>query len=372
MSEAGTIRIAFLAHFEALKDPRQLVKVVYPLNEILLLTLCAVLSGEETWLDIAEYGEEKLDFLRTLLPFERGTPSHDTLGEVFTNLDPKAFRECFVAWVSSLQQECREIVAIDGKTLRGSFDGEQKAIHMVSAWACGQRLVLGQEKVDDKSNEITAIPKLLDLLVLKGAIVTLDAMGCQREIAQKILDKKADYVLALKGNQGALYQDVTEFLDGAEFSRSRQDYYENVEKGHGRIEVRRCWSTDDVDWLRKRHQWPGLRSIIRIESTRTVKGKPPSTEHRYYLASLPMDATEVAKAIRSHWEVENSLHWVLDVVFKDDDCRIRKDYSPQNFHVVKQMALNLVRKLPGKQSLRLKRKIAGWNNRKLLDILTAT
>lgn len=374
MSEMTTVSIAFLEHFEALKDPRQLIKVIYPLNEILLLVLCAVISGEDTWQDIAFYGEEKLDFLRTLLPFKRGVPSHDTLGEVFSNLEPKSFQSCFLSWVESVQQSCREIVAIDGKTLRGSFEGESKAIHMVSAWACQQRMVLGQEKVEEKSNEITAIPKLLEILVLKGAIVTIDAMGCQQEIAQKILDKQADYVLALKGNHKLLHQDVTEFLiqqRQENFRRSRCDYYESTEKGHGRVEVRRCWSTDDVEWLRERHNWPGLQSIVLVESSRTVKANT-TTEQRYYLSSLPMNATEAAHAIRSHWQIENSLHWVLDVVFRDDDCRVRKKHAAQNLHMVKQLVLSLLKRFPGKRSLRAKRKLAGWNNQTLLHILTFT
>jgi len=368
------ISVGFLEHFQALEDPRQLRKVLYPLNEILLLVLCGVICGSETWIDIAEYGEEKLDFLRNFAPFEKGTPSHDTLGEVFSNLDPKSFQTCFIAWADSFQRACREIVAIDGKTLRHSFDQEHKAIHMVSAWACQQRMVLGQEKVDEKSNEITAIPKLLELLVLKGAIVTIDALGCQREIAQKILERNADYILALKGNQGELHQDVAEFLEhqrSENFVRSRCDYYESVEKGHGRIESRRCWATDDVLWLKERHDWPGLQSIVLVESSRTRNGNT-ETERRYYLCSLPMDATEAARAIRSHWQVDNSLHWVLDVVFRDDDCRVRKDYSPQNFHMVKQLALNILRRSPEKKSLRLRRKSAGWNNQNLLKILQAS
>lgn len=371
MSSEATLSIVFLENFQSLEDPRQLIKVLYPLQEILLLSLCAVISGAETFVDIVDYGHNKLEFLRQLRPFEKGIPSPDTLGAVFSSLNPKAFQECFVQWVSSLQQTLPDIVAIDGKTLCGSGDISHSPIHMVSAWACNQRLVLGQEKVDAKSNEITAIPKLLELLILKGAIVTLDALGCQRSIAEKILEKEADYVLALKGNQGSLAQDVREFFahqKTQQFRHSQVDIYENREESHGRIEIRRCYSTDDVEWLNQRHAWPGLCSIVMIEAERTSRGKT-QIETRFYLTSLAMDAEKAANAIRSHWQVENSLHWVLDVVFLDDQCRIRKDHAPQNFHIVKQMALNLIRQAPGKKSVRLKRKSAGWNDRFLLEIL---
>lgn len=373
MSSETAVTIVFLENFQALEDPRQLIKVLYPLREILLLSLCAVISGAETFVDIVDYGNNKLDFLRQLMPFERGIPSPDTVGAVFSSLDAKVFQECFVQWVSGLQRMLPEVIAIDGKTLRGSGDVSHNPIHMVSAWACHQRLVLGQEKVDAKSNEITAIPKLLELLVLKGAIVTLDAMGCQRSIAEKILEKQADYVLALKGNQGTLAEDVREFFrhqKSEQFRHSRVDTYECTEESHGRLEVRRCYSTDDVAWLVERHAWPGLRSIAVIESERTNNGKT-QTETRLYLSSLPMDASKAAEAIRSHWQVENCLHWVLDVIFFDDRCRVRKDNAPHIFHGIKQMALNLLKQVPGKKSMRLKRKSAGWNDQFLLETLQA-
>jgi predicted transposase YbfD/YdcC len=363
--------ILFLEHFEALEDPRQLIKVFYPLNEILLLCLCAVICGAETFVDIVDYGRNKLYFLRTFLPFENGVPSHNTIGAVLSRLDPEAFQKAFVAWATSLQKELPNIVAIDGKTLRHSFTGGCPATHMVSAWACNQRLVLGQEKVDSKSNEITAIPKVLELLMLKGAIVTIDAMGCQRAIAEKILEKEADYVIGLKGNQGTLHEDVVEFFQQQrqeDFRCSRAETFKSAEKGHGRVEERCYWSCNDIEWLQERHQWPGMQSIAAVHSRR-IMGEKIEEDTRYFISSLPMDVKKVAEAIRDHWQVENSLHWVLDMVFLDDQCRVRTDYSPQNFHVVKQMALNLLGQVHMKLSMRRKRKTAGWNDQILLDIL---
>jgi predicted transposase YbfD/YdcC len=369
-----SIGITFLEHFQALEDPRQVIKVWYPLDEILLLCLCAVICGAETFVDIADYGQNKLDFLRTLLPFKNGIPSHHTIGEVLSRLDPDAFQIAFANWVRSLQKDLPQIVAIDGKTLRHSFNGGCPATHMVSAWACDQHLVLGQEKVDTKSNEITAIPELLKLLMLKGAIVTIDAMGCQRTIVEKILEKGADYVISLKGNQGMLYQDIQEFFQHQRkegFRHSRVDMFKTIEKGHGRLEERCYWSCDDVEWLEAHHQWPGLKSISVVQSRRTV-GEYVQEETRYHISSLPMNAQKAAEAIRSHWQVENKLHWVLDVVFSDDQCRVRTDDSPQNFHVLKQMAVNLSGQVHTKISMRRKRKQAGWNDQFLLDILNGS
>lgn len=366
----GRIRIGFLEHFEDLPDPRQSWKVLYPLNEILLLALCAVISGAENWKDIATYGSGKLVFLRQFSPFANGAPSEDTLGEVFANLNPKAFQECFVSWVESLRSTLeKEVVAIDGKALRRSFDKSagKGPLQMVSAWASSQEMVLAQEQVDSKSNEITAIPGLLDLLVLQGAIVTMDAMGCQKEIAQAILKHKADYVLALKGNQGTLHADVEAFFTHQlkqGFRHSTVDCHETLEKGHGRIERRKYYSTADVGWL----DWPGLNSIALVEAYRSENGRT-SVERRFYLSSLPRDARLVAQAIREHWGIENKLHWVLDVVFREDECRIRKDHSPRNFGIIRQIALNLIRKAKGKLSVRTTRKLAGWEDHKLLQIL---
>jgi predicted transposase YbfD/YdcC len=267
------------------------------------------------------------------------------------------------------------VIALDGKSLRRSFDkmAGQNPLQVVSAWACQQEIVLGQEAVDCKSNEITAVPKLLDLLVLKGAIVTLDAMGCQKEIAQAIVKQKADYVLALKGNQGILSDDVSQFFEQQlreNFRHSSVERHLTLEKGHGRLERRHYYSTSDVAWLKEAHpEWENLKSIGLVVSERTVNGKT-STEKRYYISSLPQDAKLLAKAVRFHWGIENKLHWVLDVVFREDDCRIRKDYAPRNFSIIRQIVLNLLRKAKGKNSVRITRKLAGWDDQHLLQILT--
>ncbi len=366
--------IVFLSHFKDLPDSRQAIKVLYPLSEVLLLTLIAVLCGADSWVEIAKFGEKRRDFLRRFAPFENGTPSHDQLGDIFAVLDAEAFQTCFVDWASSLSGLAGDVIAIDGKTLRRSYkqSGRKGAIHMISAFSAGQRFVLGQRKVADKSNEITAIPQLLELLTLKGAIVTIDAMGCQRDIARKIKDKEADYVLALKGNQGTLREDVELFFEeqkARNFKDVDLDRFETVEKSHGRIETRTCTAIDDIGWLRQRHDWAGLTSIVAIRSIREFDGKE-ERETRYFISSLPADAEKLANAIRSHWAVENSLHWVMDMVFRDDECRIRKHNAPANFAVVKHIAANLLRATPGKESMRVKRKMTNWDDEFLQSVIT--
>lgn len=376
MSEDDRDEIGFLAHFVRLEDPRQSAKTLYPLSEVLLVSLCAVICGADSWVEVSTFGKMKLDFLRRFLPFKDGVPSHDTFGDVFAALDPEGFRDCFVAWTASLARHVEGVVAIDGKTLRRSFDraNGQPAIHMVSAWSSSQHLVLGQEKVADKSNEITAIPKLLDLLSLKGAIVTIDAIGCQTAIARKIVDKDADYVLALKGNQGTLHQDISLFFKeqaGRGFADARFDHHATADAGHGRIEERDCWVTDDIDWLRDAHAgWPALRSIVMIRARRTQNGET-SDETRYFISSLAPDARQLAEAVRAHWGIENNLHWVLDMTFREDESRIRKDNAPANASILKHMALNMLKKTPSRRSVRLKRKSAGWDNEFLQSVLMA-
>lgn len=367
-------RLDFLAHFEGLEDPRQAKKVLYPLDEVLLLTLCAVLSGAEGWVGVALWGRRKLRFLRRFLPFENGTPSHDQLGLIFAALEAEAFQRCFLSWAETLSGAVKGIVAVDGKTLRRSFDraAGKGAIHMVSAWSSRQSLVLGQRVVDEKSNEITAIPELLELLALEGAIVTIDAMGCQKAIAQKIIDRKADYLLGLKGNQGTLREDVEllfteqEARGFAELTVSRHD---STDAGHGRIEQRTCIATEDIAWLKQRHPWIGLRSIAMVRSTRET-GKETEADTRFFISSLPANAAHLAQAIRSHWGIENSLHWVMDVIFRDDDCRIRKKNAPANFATVKHMATNLLRKAPATHSLKSKRNLAAWDEDFLAQTLS--
>lgn len=334
--------IAFLDFFADLEDPRIERHKLYPLDEILLTTLCAYICDAKSWEDIQEYGETRLDFLKKYLPYENGIPSHDTFARVFSLINPKQFKQCFVSWVQTLQRHVSEIINIDGKTLRGSFDKEddQKAIHMVSAFASNSRLVLGQEKVKEKSNEITAIPKLLDLLFLKGAIVTIDAMGCQKSIAAKIREKEANYILALKGNHGDLHDDVRTYFEGVD--RESLEIYRDVDKGHGRIETRTCTVSTEVEWLEDQVLWKDLNCIIEIESIR-MQGGAESVEKRYYLSSVSGDPKTIAHAIRSHWSIENALHWVLDVTFNEDKSRIRKRNGPENMAIVRHTALNLLR-----------------------------
>lgn len=367
--------IVFLDHFAKLKDPRQPGKIVYPLDEVLLLCLLAVLAGAETFTDIALFGEKKLSLLRRFRPCLNGTPPHDRLGEIFAALDAEAFQRCFVSWVSAITKIPAEVIAIDGKTSRRSYKkkGASDAIHMVSAFAAKQRLVLGQTKVDEKSNEIVAIPKLLAMLSLEGAIVTIDAMGCQREIAKQIVDKKADYILALKGNQGTLREDVE--LYAAEqkaggFKDTTVSRYESVDGDHGRVETRKYTVLHDVFWLQERHNWPGLKGIVMVESTRET-GTEIETETRFYITSLPDTADRLGPAVRSHWAIENSLHWVMDMVFRDDDCRVRAGNAAANFATLRHMAHNLARRAPGKMSIRARRKAAAWDDEYLLSLAAA-
>src|SRR6266853_2443079 len=367
--------VVFLSHFKDLPDPRQPGKVIYPLDEVLLLCLLAVLAGAETFVDIALFGEKKLNFLRRFRPFRDGTPSHDQLGDIFATLDAVKFQHCFVSWVASLTGAAAEVIAIDGKTLRRSYQkkGAKAPIHMVSAFAARQRLVLGQIKVAEKSNEIVAIPALLDMMAIEGAIVTIDAMGCQRDIAAKILDKKADYVLALKGNQGTLCEDVEVFVaeqKAKDFQDTKISRHETVDGDHGRIETRTYTAIHDVAWLQERHDWPGLRGIVIVESTREI-GDKIERETRFYITSLVLLASQLGPAVRSHWAIENSLHWVMDMIFRDDECRVRTDHAPANFTTLKHMAQNLIRRAPGKDSLRLKRKAAGWDDDFLASLVAA-
>ena len=365
--------VEWLEHFEDLDDPRQSGKVWYPLDEVLLLCLLAVLAGAEGWVEVEEFGQSKLAFLRRFRAFEKGTPTHGQLGEIFAALDAEAFQQCFINWVASLTKLGPDLVAIDGKTLRRSYQagGGKAPIHMISAWASRQRLVLGQIKVAAKSNEITAIPDLLDLLTLKGATVTIDAMGCQREIAAKIIAKDADYVLALKGNQSSLRNDVELFFTShkeSPFKDMTVSRHQTLEKSHGRIETRSVTALNQIDWLTKRHDWPGLKSIVMVESVREIIGGKTEHETRYYISSLAADAAQQGDAIRSHWGVE-AHHWVMDMVFRDDECRIRKANAPANFATVKHIASNLLRRAAGKKSLRVKRRLAAWNDSYLASLI---
>ena len=367
--------IVFLEHFKDCPDPRQRGKITYPFDEVLLLSLLAVLGGAETFVDIARFGEKKLALLRRFRPFRDGTPSHDQLGDIFATLDPVEFQRCFVAWVAGLTGAGRDVIAIDGKTVRRSYQkkGAKAPIHMVSAFAARQRLVLGQVKVAEKSNEIVAIPKLLKMLAIEGAIITIDAMGCQRDIAEQILHQKADYVLALKGNQGTLCEDVEVFAEEQKangFKDTKVSRHETVDGDHGRIETRTYTAFHDVAWLQERHDWPGLQGVVMVESTREI-GEKIERETRFYITSLVWLAHQLGPVVRSHWAIENSLHWVMDMIFRDDECRVRTNHAPANFTTIKHMAHNLMQKAPGKDSMRLRRKTASWDDDYLASLLAA-
>jgi predicted transposase YbfD/YdcC len=367
--------LVFLEHFQGLPDPRQRGKVIYPLDEVLLLCLMAVLAGAETIVDIARFGEKKLSLLRRFRPFRDGTPAHDHLGDILATLDAEKFQGCFVAWTARLTGAPAEVIAIDGKTVRRSDQkkGAKAAIHMVSAFAARQRLVLGQVKVAEKSNEIIAIPKLLNMLAIEGAIITIDAMGCQRDIAQKIVDNKADYILALKGNQGSLREDVELFVaeqKANDFRDATISRHETVDGDHGRIETRRYTAIHEIGWLQERHDWPGLKGVVVVESAREIDGKIEQ-DTRFYITSLVWLAHRLGPAIRSHWQIENGLHWVMDMVFRDDECRLRTNHAPANFTTLKHMAHNLIRRAPGKDSLRLRRKTAAWDDDFLASLIAA-
>ncbi len=375
MDEAIGEGIVFLDSFRDLPDPRQAGKVRYPLDEILLLCLLAVLAGAETFTDIARFGTKKRDFLRRFLPFRDGTPAHDHLGDIFATLDAEKFQHCFVGWVAARTGAAADVIAIDGKTARRSGDRKRAkaALHMVSAFAARQRLVLGQVNVAEKSNEIVAIPKLLEMMAIEGAIVTIDAMGCQRDIARTIIDKGADYVLALKGNQGSLRDDVDVFVaeqNAKDFQDTTISRHQTVDGDHGRIETRTTTVIHDVGWLQDRHNWPGLNGIVMVESRREIDGEIEQ-QTRFYITSLRLRAAQLSLIVRSHWAIENNLHWVMDMIFRDDECRVRTDYAPANFTTIKHMALNLLRNAPGKDSLRLRRKVAAWDDHFLTSLITA-
>jgi predicted transposase YbfD/YdcC len=366
--------VVFLHHFNDLPDPRQRGKVLYPLDEVLLLALLGVLAGAESFVDIARFGCMKRDLLRRFRPYLDGTPSHDHLGDIFAALDAEQFQRCFVAWTASVLGVPEGVVAIDGKTVRRSGGKAGKgAIHMVSAFAARQRLVLGQVKVAEKSNEIVAIPKLLDMLAVQGAIITIDAMGCQRTIARKIIDKKADYVFGLKGNQGSLREDVDLFVaeqKARDFADTTISRAETIDADNGRIETRITTVIHDIAWLRERHDWPGLNAVATVESTRETDGVIKK-ETRLYITSLVMAAHLLGPVIRSHWAIENSLHWVMDMVFRDDECRVRTNHAPANFTTIKHMACNLLRRPGGKDSIRLRRKVAAWDDEFLASLVRA-
>jgi predicted transposase YbfD/YdcC len=346
--------------FGDLPDPRSR-SPEHQLSELLVVAIAAILSGADSWVGIATWGQAKIDWLRQYLRLANGVPSHDTFGRVFAMLDAKQFEACFVRWVGGLCQGLQgKVVAIDGKTVRRSHRLGRGAIHLVSAYCGALRVSLGQVKTEAKSNEITAIPELLEGLLLKGAVVTIDAMGCQHKIAQKIVQGGADYVLAVKDNQPDLCEALRELFaahDGPGLKTVRFGEHTEIGKEHGRIETRRCVVSEDIQWLAQRDRWSGLRSVAMIESTRQI-GEHSSTERRYYISTLGADAKRMGEAIRGHWAIENSMHWVLDVSFGEDQCRARVQNAAQNFAILRRIVINLLRADPstkvGAKTKRLK------------------
>lgn len=346
--------------FEDLDDPRVVGRTTYSLVEVTIIAVCAVLCGAEGWTEIEEFGESKREWLERLLPLKDGIPSHDTFRRIFSILPAETLEARFREWVErNFRVERDQVIAMDGKTVRGAG---LRALHMVSAWAHRTGIVLGQRKVDEKSNEITAIPQLLEDLYLAGSVVTLDAMGCQTDIAQKVIDKKADYILALKGNQGQLHQDVREWFEWAQESKFRgmeHSFAQTINKNHGRIEIRQCWALADpraFEVIRHYDGWVGLQSIVMVKrERRTLANDSSSTETAFFISSLPPDADRLLAAIRAHWSIENNFHWTLDVVFREDDARLRVENGAENFAILRHFALNILKRHPAKLSLRRKR-----------------
>ncbi|MHC4310653.1 MAG: ISAs1 family transposase [Planctomycetota bacterium] len=364
-------------HFGDLTDPRIDRTKLHKLLDILVIAICAVIAGADNWEDIADFGQAKIDWFETFLELPNGIPSHDTFNRVFARLDPQEFRNGFISWVSAVSEVIDgQVIAIDGKVLRRSHDrGVGKAaITMVSAWASANRLVLGQVKVDEKSNEITAIPQLLQALEVSGCIVTIDAIGCQTEIAEMIIDQQADYVLSLKDNQGNLFEDVHllfEDLEKSQYEAYTFDYHKTVNKNHGRLEIRECWTISDAEVLRHLRgfeNWKNLLTVSRIRAQRLM-GEESSCEDRYHIASIT-GAKHVLWAVRSHWGIENELHWTLDIAFDEDRCRVRKDNGPENFAILRHIALNLLKQEKTcKRGIKGKRLLAAWKEDYLLKVL---
>ena len=367
------------ALFERLRkidDPRREHQKFHSLFDILVISICAVICGAEHWTEMEEFGEAKQEWLSTFLELENGIPSHDTFRRVFILLDNIQLKELFIDWISSAVSLSKgSLVNLDGKNLCGSREPSKgrKALNVVSAWASEASVVLGQVKCEEKSNEVTAIPELLKILDLEDCVVTIDAIGCQKETVKQIVEKRADYVISLKGNQGTLHTDIKDYLDWGErigFKGMTCDYYATLEKDHGRIEERRCWVTEEIGWLEQKDEWINLKSVVMVEAIREVIGKKNTVERRYFISSLEANAELALKCVRGHWAIENQLHWCLDIGFREDDCRICEAQSAENLATVRHIGLNLLKQETScRLGIKSKRKKAGWDDSYLLKVL---
>ena len=368
-------KVTLLDHFTNLTDPRIDRTKDHKLIDIIAIAICGMLCGADNWVAMEQYGHAKKEWLKQFLELPNGIPSHDTISRVFARLDPKEFEQCFRDWVKTISELIPgEIISIDGKTVKhsGSKSQGKKAIHIVNAWACEQRLVLAQVKVKNKSNEITAIPELIEVLELSGCLVTIDAIGTQTKIARLIQDNGADYCLTLKENQPNLFQEVVNLFDQAEatdWSGVEHDFHRTINKGHGRTEIRRHWTMPVTELFFDESKWAGLQSVGLIESVRKIDGEI-TTNKRYYLNSFSSEAQVLAHAVRSHWGVENNVHWILDVAFKEDDCPVHSDHAPENLSQLRKMSLNLLsREKTAKVGVANKRLKAAWDNKYLAKVL---
>ena len=364
-------------HFGNLRDPRAAHSIEHKLLDILVISICGTISGANDFTAIAEYGKSKKKWLKTFLELENGIPSADTFERIFARLNPSELQKCFIGWMEAVHKTTDgELINIDGKTLRGAKEAgnSRSLIHMVSVWSATQHLVLGQKKVSEKSNEITAIPPLLEMLAIRGCLVSIDAMGCQTEIATTIIEQGADYVLALKGNQGNLHDDVSQLFTSSrsqKFHNIEHQFHSTVEKGHGRIEKRSYWTMGNTEFLIGAEKWTGLKSIGMVESERNVNGVV-SIQQRYYILSIESDVHRFSQSVRSHWSIENQLHWILDVGFDEDASQCCRGYTAENLAVIRHVGINLLsRDKKTKVGVKTKRLKAGWDDNYLKHILNA-